>query len=232
MPNGATCIRVGFSRIGLLVGLLGLLSGCDDSLGDTCGIQNREVTCLSVGQIVPTSVSGEETDEVDAIRDACGLDLDGDGNPVVVLEPVGDHTAAITFRNDVSPVGTAEDEDSSEGALLTIDNFTVSYTLNRCTLATPCPILPGFRGTQTVTVGPGEQVTQTFALVPSNVKNAFARQVGDLEQDDVPPAGWPTYTATYRFQVRAVLGEGSFELVASQTFTIGNFDTCPEDTSD
>jgi hypothetical protein len=68
--------------------------------------------------------------------------------------------------------------------------------------------------------------------VPIEVQNSFATQVGDLAPDDVPPAGWPTYTATYRFQVHAVLGEGSFELVASQPFTTGNFDTCPEVTSD
>lgn len=120
----------------------------------------------------------------------------------------------------------------AEGSALTVDDFAISYALNHCTLETPCPTLPDFRGMQTFTVGPGEELTQTFTLVPSEVKNAFATPAGDLAPDDVPPAGWPTYTATYRFQARAVLGSDTFELAARTTVAIGNFDTCPEDTSD
>lgn len=53
-----------------------------------------------------------------------------------------------------------------------------------------------------------------------------------LAPDDVPPAGWPTYTATYRFQTRTALGSETFELAARTTVAIGNFGTCPEETSD
>jgi hypothetical protein len=199
-----------------------LLLGCDADTRDDCGGVGDVVSCVSIDSIVPVGGpvgSGTETSNVDALQSAC---TGGE------LESFTDHSAEITFANRQFPGGDGTQVDIGGSLLLTILNYTVSYSLNDCPpRATGCPALTGFSVSpgQTFTIPINGAVTQSFPLVPLRVKEEYVAEGGHLgsSQFGFP---FPSYTATYVFTGRTDFFSDDIHIEGSTEFTIGNFNNC------
>jgi hypothetical protein len=207
--------------IGLLIAS-SLLLGCDADTRDDCGGVGDVVSCVSIDSIVPVGgsiASPTETSNVDALQSTC---TDG------TLEDFTDHNAEITFANRQFPGGDGTQVDIGGSLLLTILNYSVSYTLNDCPpRATGCPALTGFSVSpgQTFTIPINGSVTHTFPLVPLRVKEEYVAEGGTLgsSQFGFP---FPSYTATYVFTGRTDFFSDEIRIEGSTEFTIGSFDNC------
>ena len=112
--------------------------------------------------------------------------------------------------------------------LLTILNYTVSYTLNDCPpRAAGCPALTGFSVSpgQTFTIPVNGSITHTFPLVPLRVKEEYAAEGGHLDSSQFG-FPFPSYTATYVFTGRTDFFSDEVRIEGSTEFTIGGFDNC------
>jgi hypothetical protein len=191
------------------IGALAILAGCSGPSGEEgCGGTGDVVSCVDIEDVVPMD-QDEATSNVDAFQVDCDDDPD-----VVDPEPFFDHSAEVTFTNNVAPgAGSAFD--------VRIESFSVTYRLNSCPpMATGCPPLTGFSGDETFIIPAGGTVTHEFPLVPIRVKEEFEAAGGD-------PLRPLSYTATYVFTGRTVPFNDGLRLEASTEFTIGNFNNCP-----
>jgi hypothetical protein len=169
---------------------------------------------------VPADESGQISSNVDAVPSTCSDDS---------VEPFTDHNASITFANRPFPSADTPTPVESDGTLLlTILNYSVSYTLNDCpSRATGCPALTGFSVSpgQTFTIPTNSSVTQTFPLVPLRVKEEYVAEGGQLGASDFG-FPFPSYTATYVFTGRTDFFSDDILIEGSTEFTIGNFNNC------
>jgi hypothetical protein len=205
--------------VGLCIaGAVTILLGCETNPTDDCGGLDDFVSCVSVTNISPMDSTDTATSNVDAVRDACEVD-DEDG-ATVEPEPFTDHNAEITFEN--SQFTTASDSFD-----VAVRRFSVSYSLVNCPeRATGCPPLTGFEGEQTFVIPQDGQVTRTFPFVPLAVKDEYVAAGGEVGGSGTG-APFPTYTARYVFSATTEPFSTGIEIVATQDFTIGNFDNCP-----
>ncbi len=112
--------------------------------------------------------------------------------------------------------------------LLTILNYSVTYTLNDCPpRATVCPALTGFSVSpgQTFTIPTNGTVTQTFPMVPLRVKEEYVAEGGHTGSSAFG-FPFPSYTATYVFTGRTDFFSDEIRIQGSTEFTIGNFNNC------
>lgn len=192
-----------------------ILLGCETNPTDDCGGLDNTVSCVSVTNVSPTDSTGIASADVDAVQDLC--DLDDNGQPT--FEPFTAHSADITFEN--SQFTTASDSFD-----VTVRRFSVSYSLANCPeRATGCPPLTGFEGERTFVIPQDGQTTETFPFVPLAVKDEYVAAGGEVGGSG-PGAPFPTYTARYVFRATTEPFSTAIEIVATQEFTIGNFDTC------
>jgi hypothetical protein len=205
--------------VGLCIaGAVSILFGCETNPTDDCGGLDNTVSCVSVTNISPMDSAGEVTSDVDAVQDAC--EVDNEDGATVEPEPFTAHIADITFEN--SQFTTASDSFD-----VTVRRFSVSYELANCPVqATGCPPLTGFEGAQTFVIPQNGQVTRTFPLVPLAVKDEYVAAGGEVSGSGTG-APFPTYTARYVFRATTEPFSTGIEIVATQDFTIGNFNNCP-----
>lgn len=209
---------VGFCTIGTLC----ILLGCEADVKEECGGVGDLVSCLSIDSIQPTdAITGNETSNVDALASTCPPE----GDP----EPFGDHSAAITFSNRQFPAATGDTEPTVGGSLLvTIVNYSVSYTLNDCPArAAACPALTGFTVSpgQTFTIASNGQSTQTFPFVPLRVKEEYIAEGGQIGSSAFG-FPFPSYTAHYVFTARTDFFSSDIQIEGFAEFTIGSFNNC------
>ncbi|MDH3603884.1 MAG: hypothetical protein OEU26_30105, partial [Candidatus Tectomicrobia bacterium] len=112
--------------------------------------------------------------------------------------------------------------------LVTIVNYSVSYTLNHCPeRATACPALTGFTVSpgQTFTIDPNGTTAHTFPFVPLRVKEEYIAEGGHIGSS---PFGFPfpSYTAHYVFTARTDFFSTDIEIEGFAEFTIGSFNNC------
>jgi len=203
-----------------------ILLGCEADTRDDCGGLGGVVSCVSIDSIVPIAgTGGTETSNVDAVLSSCSNDD---------VEEFTDHNANITFSNHQFPASTGTIGDGTQvdidgSLLLTIVNYTVSYTLNHCpSNATGCPALTGFSVSpgQTFTIPNESSVTREFPMVPLRVKEEYVAKGGQITLTEFG-APFPSYTATYVFTGRTDFFSDDIRIEGSTEFTIGNFDSCP-----
>jgi hypothetical protein len=220
-------IRWHTKRTGLIglcaFGALGFLLGCEADVSEDCGGMGTVVSCLSVDSVTPVDIAGEPSSNVDASANLC--------LPEGTAEPFGDHDADVTFSNRSFPGVEGTTEIDTEGSfIVTIVNYSVTYTLNDCpSRATGCPSLTGFSvgPGQTITIPPGGTVTTTFPFVPLRVKEEYVAEGGHLGSSG---AGFPfpSYTANYVFTGRTDFISSDIRVEGSAEFTIGSFNLCDE----
>lgn len=202
-----------------------ILWGCDADVRDECGGVGNLVSCLSIDNIEPTNAEATASANVDAVANLC---TDAQGMPTGA-EPFGDHLANITFSNQQFPAAGGTTETDIDGNLLvTILNYSVSYTLNDCPpRATACPALAGFTVSpgQTFTIPAGGSITQSFPFVPLRVKEEYVAEGGHTgsSQFGFP---FPSYTANYVFTARTDFFSSDIQVEGSAEFTIGSFNLC------
>ena len=205
--------------IGLLVTSC-LLLGCDADIREDCGGVGGVISCLSIDSMMPIDESGSESSNVDAVLSAC---------PDDAIEPFTDHNAAITFANRPFPGSDNPTEVETDGSLLlTILNYSVSYTINDCPpRATGCPALTGFTVSpgQTFTIPTNGTVTRTFPMVPLRVKEEYVAEGGHIGASGFG-FPFPSYTATYVFTGRTDFFSDNIQIQGSTEFTIGSFNNC------
>jgi len=211
---------VGFCTIGTLC----ILLGCEADVKEECGGIGDLVSCLSIDSIQPTDDGGNNTSNVDAVLQNCS-----DDPSVFEGEPFGDHNALITFSNRQFPAATGATQPTVGGSLLvTIVNYSVSYTLNQCPeRATACPALTGFTVSpgQTFTIDPNGTASHTFPFVPLRVKEEYIAEGGQVGASSFG-FPFPSYTAHYVFTARTDFFSSDIEIEGFAEFTIGSFDNC------
>jgi hypothetical protein len=197
--------------IGLvLLAMVGALVSCGEPGGEGCGGIEDVVSCVSITGITPTNIAGENTSDVDAVRDICSVDATT-GQPE--LEPFGAHNATITFSNAAFP-------GSSRSQAVTLQQVSVSYSLNTCPDGAVCPPLPGFsQSVPTLVIPEGSTASGTFPFVPLSVKDEYVNQGGDTTR-------FPSYNADYVFTGQTQFFSDTITIRGSAAFTIGNFDLC------
>src|SRR5262249_59874933 len=103
---------------------------------------------------------------------------------------------------------------------VTLQNFSIRYTLNSCPSGATCPVLdtlplaPG----QTVTIPARSSVTITLPFVSLAKKFEYVSKGGSL-------LAFPSYTATYTITGTDAF-HNSVSVRGSAQFTIGDFDYC------
>lgn len=201
-----------------------ILWGCEADVREECGGVGNLVSCLSIDNIQPTNVNAEDSSNVDAVANLCASDM-GEPTP----EPFGDHGATITFSNRQFPAVSGASEPDIDGSLLvTIVNYSVSYTLNDCPpRATACPALTGFSVSpgQTFTIPPNGSLAQSFPFVPLRIKEEYVAEGGHTgsSQFGFP---FPSYTANYVFTARTDFFSSDIQIEGSAEFSIGSFNLC------
>jgi len=215
--------HLGLVALGLLGITLGLL-GCDGGgIGGSgqCGGASDADTCVQINTIQPfTTIMGTmvSTSNVDAFQDICTL-----ATPAV-LEPFTDHSAMVTISNEPLP-GVGPGVGPTAETNVTLQDFSIRYTLNACPAGATCPALdtltvaPGL----TVTIPPTNSVTITLPFVPLAKKFEYANKGGGHLPNGTPT--YPSYTATYTI-TGTDLFHNSVSVRGSAPFTIGDFDHC------
>ena len=198
-------VHQGFKGL-FLVGMIGLLASCESSPGgNECGGIGGTVSCGDIVSITP------ESQNVDAFQNICTVDDQGN---ILTVEEFTDHNADITFANNTFPGA----QDSFDIRLL---SYTVSFTLARCSpLSAGCPPISSFTKEETILIRPGEAVTDSFPLVPIDIKIEYDNDGGD-------PFTAAEYTAEYVFTGQTTRFEDTITIEGSTTFTISDFDNCP-----
>ena len=196
--------------LGGLFGIMLLLHGCGEVGGSgQCGGVESSGTCIQIESITPTYL-GSNTSNVDAVQDVC----DASTTPVTV-EDFTDHGADITISNTYLP-----GVDATLSMPVTLQNYSVSYTVNSCPSGATCPALDTFTVSpgQTITIPANSSVKATFPFVQLQKKAEYVSKGGST-------LIFPSYTAHYiitgtDFFNHAISVEGFTE------FTIGNYDNC------
>jgi len=208
--------HLGLVALGLLGITLGLL-GCDSgSIGGSgqCGGASDANACVQIDTIQPVYL-GQTTSNVDALRDNCATATSTTSTP----EPFTDHNATITITNAPLP-GVGPGVGPTAETTVTLQDFSIRYTLNACPAGATCPALDTLAAApvSTVTIPARGSVTITLPFVPLAKKFEYAI-VGSL-------SAFPSYTATY-----TITGTDTFHntvsVRGSAQFTIGDFDNCP-----
>ncbi len=212
---------------GLAICTLGfILWGCEADVREECGGVGNLVSCLSIDNVQPSNINAEASSNVDAVANLC---ISGDAMSEPTAEPFGDHSANVTFSNRQFPdVSGASQPDVGGSLLVTIVNYSVSYTLNDCPpRAAACPALSGFTVSpgQTFTIPPNSALTQTFPFVPLRVKEEYVFEGGQTGSTQFGSA-FPSYTANYVFTARTDFFSTDIQIEGSAEFTIGNFNLC------
>ncbi|ETX09050.1 MAG: hypothetical protein ETSY2_01765 [Candidatus Entotheonella gemina] len=205
--------------IGLLAASC-LLLGCEADIREDCGGVGGVISCISIDSIQPVDENGQASSNVDALPSTCP-----DGS----VELFTDHSATITFANRPFPSSDSPTQVNTDGSLLlTILNYSVTYTLNDCPpRATGCPALTGFSVSpgQTFTIPANGSVSDTFPMVPLRVKEEYVAEGGHLGASDFG-FPFPSYTATYVFTGRTDFFSDDIRIQGSTEFTIGSFSGC------
>jgi hypothetical protein len=194
-----------------VVGISGALVACGSPGGEGCGGIEDIVSCVTVTEIVPMDSAGTNTSNVDAFPNP---DCNGDGTQDDP-ETFTDHSAAITFSNQPFPKAT-------DSLPVTIRHMAITYSINNCPAGAFCPPLPDVSQNVTLVIEAENTTTATFPLVPLRVKDAYFAGAGG-----VPPSAPPSYNANYTFTAQTQGFTDTFQIEASQEFTIGDFDLCP-----
>jgi hypothetical protein len=204
--------------------LMALLAGCGDEVGGSgqCGGVGDTGTCIKIESISPTYEvgGGEDISNVDAFMDVCSVD---EQTGEQTFEVITDHGANVTFRNETMP-GAANDTSRD----VTITQYTLTYTLNRCPSGATCPQLssivsPG----QSILLRANETVTVPLKFVDLATKMEYAEGVGGSL---FPPHGasaveFPSYDAVYTFEGTDIYNN-PVALQGSAEFTIGDYNNC------
>lgn len=205
--------------IGLLVASC-LLLGCEADVREDCGGVGGVISCISIDSIVPEDISGQPTSNVNAVPITCP-----DGSVL----PFGDHAANVTFSNRPFPSSDSPTQANIDGSLLlTILNYSVTYTLNDCPpRATGCPALTGFSVSpgETFTIPTNGSLSRTFPMVPLRVKEEYVAEGGHLGASNFG-LPFPSYTATYVFTGRTDFFSDDIRIEGSTEFTMGSFGSC------
>jgi hypothetical protein len=202
-----------FWMLGGLLGLMLLLPGCGDVGGSgQCGGVESSGTCVQIQSIIPTYL-GENTRNVDIFQNVC----DATTIPLT-MEDFEDHAADITINNTFLP-----GVDESLSMPVTLQNYSISYSVNACASSADCPALDTFTVSpgETITIPANSSVKATFPLVPLQKKIEFNTKL--LASGGV--ISFPSYTAHYiitgtDFFNHPISVEGYTE------FTMGAYDHC------
>lgn len=217
--GGDTVVWDTLKKIAGLGALLLLVSACGDVGGSgQCGGGGETGSCLRIESIQPSNGGDDDTSNVDAFKDLCNaFDVaNATSTPVEPkFEKIFDHSAKLTISNH--PLPGVNVEDISD---VTLNNFAVTYSINRCPTGATCPAL------DTLQVAPGEtftikadtEFTIGLPFVPLAAKSQYIALGGSAFE-------FPSYTGTY-----TITGTDSFnnpvKVVGSAEFTIGDFDNC------
>ena len=209
--------HLGLVALGLLGITLGLL-GCDSgSIGGSgqCGGASDANACVQIDTIQPVYL-GQTTLNVDALRDIC---TPATSTAPAVLEPFTDHNATITITNAPLP-GVGPGVGPTAETTVTLQDFSIRYTLNACPAGATCPALDTLAAApvSTVTIPARGSVTITLPFVSLATKSEYVSKGGSLL---VPPSYSATYTIT-----GTDLFHNSVSVRGSAPFTIGDFDHC------
>jgi hypothetical protein len=192
------------------IGLVLVVTACGDIGGSgQCGGVESSGTCVQIESITPT-YQGSSTSNVDAVQDVC----DATTTPVTV-EAFTDHGADITISNTYLP-----GVDTSLSMPVTLQNYSISYSVNNCPAGATCPALdtltvaPG----QTVTIPANSSVKATFPLVQLQKKAEYVSKGGSL-------FSYPSYTAHYIITGTDLFNH-SISVEGFTEFTIGDYDNC------
>src|SRR5262249_36790202 len=202
---------VALGLLGIVVGILGCDSGGIGGSGQ-CGGASDANACVQIGTIAPIYL-GQATSNVDVIRDLC---MSGQ---TTSDEPFTDHNAMVTISNSPLP-GVGPGVGPTANTSVTLQDFSIRYTLNACPAGATCPVLdtlamaPG----QTVTIPAGGSATITLPFVSLAKKIEYVSKGGSL-------LAFPSYTATYTITGTDVF-HNSVSVRGSAQFTIGDFDYC------
>ena len=198
--------------VGLALGLLGCNGGSIGGSGQ-CGGASDSDACVRIDSITPVYL-GQNTSNVDAVRDICVRDDPTTPADETVLEPFTDHNAVVMISNSPLPgVGPISP------TTVTLRDFSISYVLNACPAGATCPALDTLTAAQTVTIPPNSSVALTLPFVSLAKKFEYVSKGGSLLR-------FPTYVAVY-----TITGTDAFHNAVSvrgaAQFTIGDFDHCP-----
>ena len=206
--------HLGLVALGLLGITLGLL-GCDSGgIGGSgqCGGASDANSCVQINAIQPVYL-GQTTSNVDALQRNCATATSTTPTP----EPFTDHNAMVTISNEPLPgVGPG----ATASTTVTLQDFSIRYTLNACPAGATCPGLDTLTGAPgpTRVIPPGGSVTITLPFVSLATKSEYVSKGGSLL---VPPSYSATYTIT-----GTDLFHNSVSVRGSAQFTIGDFDNC------
>lgn len=190
--------------------------GCGGELGGSgqCGGAADSGACVRIESIQPTYLGQTPVSDVDVVQDACFDAMGVFTGP----EPFTDHNAILRISNSPFPGA-----DPSTNPGVTLLNYSISYTVNRCPDPTVnfCPPLetvsipPG----QTTYILPGDFVDVPLKFVDLATKFEY---INDLGRDDI----YPSYSAHYTITGTDDFGS-PISIQGSAEFTIGNYDYCP-----
>jgi hypothetical protein len=199
-----------------------VLVACGNEIGGTgqCGGAPETDVCVRIESITPVYLT-VETSNVDVWRQVeCRQDVpDGSGNRVMVgIEPFPDHEATLVVsstRLPGAPPAFAGD--------VTLRDYSISYTLNRCPVGATCPALSSLAAEQTTLLPAGQSITLTLPFAPLALRHEYLDQGGGT-------GDYSSYTAEY-----TLTGTNSFNekvsVQGSAEFTIGDFNHCPTGSS-
>jgi hypothetical protein len=200
-----------------------LLAACGGEIGGSgqCGGVEDSSVCVRIEGIAPVYLDDVVTSNVDAVHQPlCRENVPNDDGTrdIVGAEPFADHNADLTISSTLfpgAPPAFAGD--------VTLVDYAIRYTLNRCPSGSVCPALSSLVSAQTTVLPAGETITLRLPFAPLALRKEFLDEGGDA-------GAFASYTAEY-----TLTGTNSFNQVVSiqgaAEFTIGNFNNCPEGSS-
>lgn len=197
-------------------GLLALLYACGEVGGSgQCGGVAGTGACVRIEDIQPSYLDQQPVSNVDAVQDICINDPTdpSDDEP----EPFTDHDAIVTISNSPLPGAT----DVTTDPIVTLQDYSISYTLNYCPFGATCPLLdplpvaPG----QTTTIGPNSSRGIPYPFAQLSKKFEYVGKGGSI-------FAFPSYTAHYTITGTTTFNE-KISLQGFAEFTIGDYNNCP-----
>lgn len=202
----------------LLLALIIFINGCGEVGGSgQCGGVATAGACIMISNIAP-SYFGETTSNVDIVPNLC---VDPATGATTGVEQYGDHFASISFLNFPLPGAIIETM-----PIVTIQNYSISYTLNECPTGATCPALDTslFNPGDSFTIFPDADpkiptgITKDLSFFSIRKKDEFISKGGTTNS-------YPSYSANYIFNGTTTFNQ-SISVSGSVEFTLGDFNNC------
>jgi hypothetical protein len=200
-----------------------MLAACGGEIGGSgqCGGAEDSNVCVRIERITPVYLDDLNTSNVDAVlQPQCRKNVPNDDGTrdIVGAEPFADHNADLTISSTLLPGAPA-----AFAGDVTLVDYAIQYTSNRCPAGATCPALSPLVSAQTTVLHAAQTVTITLPFAPLALRNEYLAEGGD-------PGAFASYTAQY-----TLTGTNSFNqavsIQGSAEFTIGNFNHCPAGSS-